>query len=51
MYKFTKLGGNRSKEDTAKLLQIVGAREEDKVVLKFWETGLSTQYISDSCSV
>ncbi|CAL1546523.1 unnamed protein product [Lymnaea stagnalis] len=44
LFKFTKAGGNRSEEDTKKLLQIVGARDEDKQLLKFWMTGLSVQY-------
>jgi len=44
LFKFTKAGGNRSEEDTRKLLQVVGAREEDKLLLKFWMTGLSVQY-------
>ncbi|BFZ03878.1 hypothetical protein BsWGS_06917 [Bradybaena similaris] len=44
LFKFTKAGGNRSDDDTRKLLQIVGAREEDKLLLKFWMTGLSVQY-------
>jgi len=44
LFKFTKAGGNRSEEDTKKLLQVVGAREEDKQLLKFWMTGLSVQY-------
>ncbi|XP_041363067.1 folliculin-like [Gigantopelta aegis] len=44
LFKFTKAGGSRSKEDTAKLLQVVGARDEDQQLLKFWMTGLSVQY-------
>ncbi|KAI8797642.1 folliculin [Biomphalaria glabrata] len=44
LFKFTKAGGNRNEEETKKLLQIVGAREEDKQLLKFWITGLSMQY-------
>lgn len=44
LFKFTKAGGNRSEEDTKKLLQIVGARPEDKQLLMFWMTGLSVQY-------
>ncbi|GFR74774.1 folliculin [Elysia marginata] len=44
LFKFTKAGGNRSEEDTKKLLQIVGARAEDKQLLMFWMTGLSVQY-------
>jgi folliculin len=44
LFKFTKAGGNRSDDDTKRLLQIVGAREEDKLLLKFWMTGLSVQY-------
>ncbi|RUS79816.1 hypothetical protein EGW08_012415 [Elysia chlorotica] len=44
LFKFTKAGGNRSEEDTKKLLQIVGARSEDKQLLMFWMTGLSVQY-------
>ena len=31
-------------EDTRELLHIVGAQEQDKVVLQFWRTGLSAQY-------
>ena len=44
LFKFTKAGGNRSEEDARRLLQVVGAHEEDKAVLKFWMTGLSVQY-------
>ena len=44
LFKFTKAGGNRSEDDTRKLLQVVGAQNEDKSVLKFWMTGLSVQY-------
>jgi folliculin len=41
---FTKAGGNRSDDDTKKMLKVLGAQEEDKRVLKFWMTGLSVQY-------
>lgn len=44
LFKFTKAGGSRSEEDTKKLLQVVGAQEEDKQLLKFWMTGLSCHY-------
>ncbi|KAK2156627.1 hypothetical protein LSH36_208g00025 [Paralvinella palmiformis] len=44
LFKFTKAGGSRSVEDTRELLHIVGAQEQDKVVLQFWRTGLSAQY-------
>lgn len=44
LFKFTKAGGCRSDEDTKKLLQVVGAKDEDKQLLKFWMTGLSVQY-------
>ena len=44
LFRFTKAGGNRSEEDTRKLLQVVGAQGEDKTLLKFWMTGLSVQY-------
>ncbi|KAK7111903.1 folliculin-like [Littorina saxatilis] len=44
LFKFTKAGGGRSEDETLKLLQVVGAREEDKPLLKFWMTGLSVQY-------
>ncbi|XP_076458937.1 folliculin-like isoform X2 [Babylonia areolata] len=44
LFKFTKAGGGRSEDETQKLLQVVGAREEDKPLLKFWMTGLSVQY-------
>ncbi|XP_048762445.1 folliculin-like isoform X2 [Ostrea edulis] len=43
-FKFTKAGGNRSEEDTNKLLQVIGAKEEDTPLLKFWMQGLSLQY-------
>ncbi|ESP01392.1 hypothetical protein LOTGIDRAFT_186179 [Lottia gigantea] len=43
VFKFTKAGGNRSKEDTEKLLQVMGAKGEEQL-LKFWMTGLSAQY-------
>ncbi|XP_025081597.1 folliculin-like isoform X2 [Pomacea canaliculata] len=44
LFKFTKAGGARSEDETQKLMQVVGAREEDKPLLKFWMTGLSVQY-------
>lgn len=44
LFKFTKAGGNRSDDDTRRLLQVVKAQDEDKAVLKFWMTGLSVQY-------
>ncbi|KAK7500901.1 hypothetical protein BaRGS_00007781 [Batillaria attramentaria] len=44
LFKFTKAGGGRSEDETHKLLQVVGAKEEDKPLLKFWMTGLSVQY-------
>lgn len=44
LFKFTKAAGQRSEEDTKKLLQVLKAQEEDKQVLKFWMTGLSVQY-------
>jgi folliculin len=44
LFKFTKAGGNRSEDDTKKLLRVVGAKDEDDVILKFWMTGLSVQY-------
>lgn len=37
-------GGQHGPEETNKLLAILGAQEHDKQVLKFWMTGLSTQY-------
>lgn len=37
-------GGQHGAEETNKLLTILGAQEHDKQVLKFWMTGLSTQY-------
>ena len=44
--KFTKVD-SRPKEDTQKLLSILGAAEEDNVkLLKFWMTGLSKTYKS-----
>lgn len=44
LFKFTKAGGGRSEDETQKLLLVVGAKEEDKPLLKFWMTGLSVQY-------
>ena len=44
LYKFTKAGGSISTVDTRSLLQVVGAEDEDKQLLKFWTSGLSTQY-------
>ena len=44
LFKFTKAGGGRSEDETQKLLQVVGARDEDEPLLKFWMTGLSMQY-------
>lgn len=43
-FKFTKAGGNRTAEDTKKLMQVIGAKEEDTPLLKFWMQGLSLQY-------
>ncbi|GFY13147.1 folliculin [Trichonephila clavipes] len=37
-------GGQHGAEETTKLLAVLGAQEHDKLVLKFWMTGLSTQY-------
>ncbi|XP_055934731.1 folliculin-like [Argiope bruennichi] len=37
-------GGQHGADETAKLLTVLGAQEHDKLVLKFWMTGLSTQY-------
>ncbi|XP_075421970.1 folliculin [Ascaphus truei] len=46
LFKFTKVD-SRPKEDTHKLLGILGASEEDNVkLLKFWMTGLSKTYKS-----
>uniref|UniRef100_A0A8C5XWY2 Folliculin n=1 Tax=Microcebus murinus TaxID=30608 RepID=A0A8C5XWY2_MICMU len=46
LFKFTKVD-SRPKEDTQKLLSILGASEEDNVkMLKFWMTGLSKTYKS-----
>ncbi|XP_005425992.1 folliculin isoform X1 [Geospiza fortis] len=46
LFKFTKVD-SRPKEDTQKLLSILGAAEEDNVkLLKFWMTGLSKTYKS-----
>ncbi|XP_053327374.1 folliculin [Spea bombifrons] len=46
LFKFTKVD-SRPKEDTQKLLGILGAAEEDNVkLLKFWMTGLSKTYKS-----
>lgn len=46
LFKFTKVD-SRPKEDTQKLLSILGASEEDNVkLLKFWMTGLSKTYKS-----
>ncbi|XP_073414618.1 folliculin [Dendrobates tinctorius] len=46
LFKFTKVD-SRPKEDTQKLLGILGASEEDNVkLLKFWMTGLSKTYKS-----
>lgn len=36
--------GHHPVEDTQKLLNVLGAQEHDKMFLKFWMTGLSTQY-------
>uniref|UniRef100_A0A6I8SRT1 Folliculin n=1 Tax=Xenopus tropicalis TaxID=8364 RepID=A0A6I8SRT1_XENTR len=46
LFKFTKVD-SRPKEDTQKLLGILGASEEDNIkLLKFWMTGLSKTYKS-----
>ena len=46
LFKFTKVD-SRPKEDTQKLLSVLGASEEDNVrLLKFWMTGLSKTYKS-----
>ena len=44
MFKFTKAAGNRSEEETKRLLATLGAQEEDRQLLKFWITGLSVQF-------
>ncbi|XP_074649269.1 folliculin-like isoform X2 [Tubulanus polymorphus] len=44
LFMFTKAGGNRTEDETKKLLQVLGAQEEDRRVLKYWMTGLSVQY-------
>ncbi|CAN0012848.1 unnamed protein product [Lampetra planeri] len=44
LFKFTKVE-NRSREDTHRLLAVLGAADEDNVkLLKFWMTGLSSAY-------
>ncbi|XP_040830475.1 folliculin isoform X2 [Ochotona curzoniae] len=46
LFKFTKVD-SRPKEDTQRLLSVLGAAEEDNVkLLKFWMTGLSKTYKS-----
>ncbi|MBN3289399.1 FLCN protein, partial [Polypterus senegalus] len=46
LFKFTKVD-SRPKEDTQKLLGILGAADEDNIqLLKFWMTGLSKTYKS-----
>ncbi|XP_055955020.1 folliculin [Patella vulgata] len=41
VFKFTKAGGNRSKEDTEKLLQVMGAKGEEQLCLieEHWSDG------------
>jgi len=45
IFKFARSGPSTS-EDKEKLLQILGAKPEDEIVLKFWMTGLNKQYRS-----
>jgi len=44
LFKFTKVGGGRSEEDTRALLEIVGAVRNDNPLLFYWMKGLSDQY-------
>lgn len=44
LFKFRKAGGGRSDEDTKNLLKIVGATDDDKLLLSYWMRGLSDQY-------
>jgi len=44
MFLFTKVGCTRQKEEMDKLLQVIGAQEQDKMLLKFWMSGLSVDY-------
>ncbi|XP_031574710.1 folliculin-like [Actinia tenebrosa] len=43
VFKFAR-SGPTSKEDKEKLLQVLGTKPEDEIVLKFWMTGLNRQY-------
>ncbi|XP_070580543.1 folliculin-like [Ptychodera flava] len=45
LFKFSK-AGTASKDDTDRLLKVLGAKEEDEQMLKFWITGLSAQHRS-----
>ena len=44
LFTFTKAGGDRTEADTKRLLLVVGAQVEDRGLLHFWTTGLSTHY-------
>lgn len=43
MFKFSKTG-SRTTEEKVKLLQVLNARPEDEILLKFWMTSLSRPY-------
>ncbi|XP_077979941.1 folliculin-like isoform X2 [Glandiceps talaboti] len=45
LFKFSK-AGTASKDDTDRLLKVLGAKEEDEQMLKFWMTGLSALHRS-----
>ncbi|XP_071796883.1 folliculin-like [Asterias amurensis] len=45
LFKFTR-AGSHTEEETERLLLILKAKPEDKSLLKFWITGLSSQYRS-----
>ncbi|XP_022095568.1 folliculin-like [Acanthaster planci] len=45
LFKFTR-AGSHTEEETERLLKILKAKPEDKSLLKFWITGLSSQYRS-----
>ncbi|KAM7430382.1 hypothetical protein ABFA07_018907 [Porites harrisoni] len=46
IFKFARRSGQTTREEKEKLLQILGAKPEDEIVLKFWMKALNKQYRS-----
>jgi folliculin len=43
-FMFNKVGSSRTKEETLKLMEIIKVQDNDKMLLKFWMSGLSVEY-------